>query len=75
MNRMFEGKLPIKFIVDENCHKIIADLMYTKQALDGGKDKHIVEDKETGDKYQKYGHFGDLVEYCAVELFETYYNG
>lgn len=75
MNKMLEGKLPIRFIVDENCHKMIADLMYTKQALDGGKDKHIVEDKETGDKYQKYGHFGDLLEYCAVELFKDYYNG
>jgi hypothetical protein len=49
--------------------------MYCKQALDGGKDKHIVTDKETGDKYQKYGHFGDLFEYMAVELFKTYYNG
>jgi len=53
MNKLLEGKLPIRFIVDESCHKMIADLMYTKQALDGGKDKHIVEDKETGDKYQK----------------------
>lgn len=75
MNKMFEGKMPIKFIVDENCHYMINDLMYVKQALDGGKDKHIVEDKETGDKYQKYGHFGDLLEYMAVELFKTYYNG
>lgn len=75
MNKMFEGKMPIKFIADEGCHYIISDMMYVKQALDGGKDKHIVEDKETGDKYQKYGHFGDLIEYCAVELFKTYYNG
>lgn len=75
MNRILEGKLPIRFIVDESCHKMIADLLYTKQALDGTKDKHIVEDKETGDKYQKYGHFGDLLDYCAVELFKDYYNG
>ena len=75
MNRILEGKLPIKFIVDEGCHKMIADLLYTKQSIDGTKDKHIVEDKETGDKYQKYGHFGDLLDYCAVELFKDYYNG
>jgi hypothetical protein len=49
--------------------------MYIKQALDGTKDKHVVEDKETGDKYQKYGHFSDLWDYCAVDLFKTYYNG
>ncbi len=75
MNKIFEDKLPIKIIIDESCHYLIADLMYCKQALDGGKDKHIVTDKETGDKYQKYGHFGDLLEYQAVELFKNYYNG
>jgi hypothetical protein len=50
-------------------------MMYCKQALDGGKDKHIVTDKETGDKYQKYGHMADALEYLGVELFKTYYNG
>jgi hypothetical protein len=75
INMIFEGKLPIKIVIDESCHYLISDLMYCKQGLDGGKDKHIVTDKETGDKYQKYGHFGDLFEYMAVELFKTYYNG
>ena len=75
INKIFEDKLPIKVIIDENCHYLINDLMYCKQALDGGKDKHIVKDNETGEKYQKYGHFGDLFEYMAVELFKSYYNG
>lgn len=75
INRMFEDKLPIRVVIDESCHYLINDLMYCKQALDGGKDKHIVNDKETGEKYQKYGHFGDLFEYEAVELFKNYYNG
>jgi len=75
INKIFEGKLPIKPLIDESCHYTISDLMYCKQALDGGKDKHIVTDKESGEKYQKYGHFGDLFEYMAVELFKTYYDG
>jgi hypothetical protein len=75
VNLIFENKLPIRIGVDERCKKIIADLMYTKQALDGGKDKHIVTDKDSGEKYQKYGHFGDLIEYELVELFKAYYNG
>ncbi len=75
INKLFEDKLPIRVVIDESCHHLIADLMYCKQALDGGKDKHIVTDKETGEKYQKYGHFGDLFEYEAVELFKNYYNG
>jgi hypothetical protein len=75
INKIFENKLPIKVVIDESCHHLIADFMYCKQDIDGGKDKHIVNDKETGEKYQKYGHFGDLFEYEAVELFKNYYNG
>lgn len=75
INKMFEGKLPIKITIDENCHYTISDLMYLKQALDGTKDKSIVTDKETGDKYQKYGHLSDTFDYLAVELFKQFYNG
>ena len=59
INKMFEGKLPIKITIDEGCHYTISDFMYLKQALDGTKDKSIVTDKETGDKYQKYGHLSE----------------
>jgi hypothetical protein len=75
VNLILEEKLPIRVFFDESCKKMIADMMYTKQALDGGKDKHIVTDKDTGEKYQKYGHMGDLFEYQCVELFKNYYNG
>jgi len=75
VNRMFEGKLPINVIIDKRCVHLINDLMYCKQGIDGGKDKHIVTDPDSGEKYQKYGHFGDLFEYEAVELFKNFYNG
>ena len=75
MNRIFEGRLPIRIVIDESCHYTINDFMYVKQAIDGGKDKHIVTDKETGEKYQKYGHLSDCADYLTVELFKTYYNG
>lgn len=70
VNLLFENKLPIRIHFDESCKKMIGDLMYTKQALDGGKDKHIVTDKDTGEKYQKYGHFGDLC-FAADTLITT----
>lgn len=73
VNKIFEGKLPIKIAIDEGCHYLISDLMYCKQALDGGKDKSIYTDRETGEKYQKYGHLGDSFEYLVVELFSRYY--
>ncbi|MDD5433987.1 MAG: terminase family protein [Nitrospira sp.] len=75
MNKIFEGRLPIRIVIDEGCHYTINDFMYVKQAIDGGKDKHIVTDKETGEKYQKYGHLSDCADYLIVELFKTYYNG
>ena len=75
INLIFEDKLPVRIYFDESCKKMIADMMYTKQALDGTKDKHIVTDKDTGDKYQKYGHFTDLLTYKCVELFKNFYNG
>lgn len=75
MNRIFEEKLPIRFIINETCKNTIADFMYTKQDVEGKKDKHIVKDSDTGEKYQKYGHCGDATEYLAVELFKNFYNG
>lgn len=75
VNSLFENKHPIRIVIDEECHYIINDYMYVKQALDGTKDKHIVTDKETGEKYQKYGHFSDNSDYLMVELFKDFYNG
>jgi hypothetical protein len=72
---IFEDKLPIRIVINESCKNTIADFMYTKQDIEGKKDKHIVSDSDTGEKYQKYGHCGDATEYLAVELFKNFYNG
>jgi hypothetical protein len=74
VNMLLENKLPIRLLFDESCKKMIADMMYVKQALDGGKDKHIVTDKDSGEKYQKYGHCSDTLDYILTELFAEYYN-
>jgi hypothetical protein len=75
VNLLFEEKLPIRITINESCKYLIADMMYLKQAIDGNKDKHIVTDKETGEKYQKYGHLSDGMDYILTELFKAYYNG
>jgi len=75
VNVIFEDKLPIRITIDEGCRKLIADLMYLRQALDGTKDKTIVTNKDTGEKYQKYGHLSDGMDYILVELFKEYYEG
>lgn len=74
INRIFENKLPIRIVIDEHCKLMIADMMYVKQDINGAKDKHVVKDKETGDKYQKYGHLGDGMEYIISEVFSNYFN-
>lgn len=74
VNKIFEEKLPIRIVIDESCKNLIADYMYVKQDRDGLKDKHIVTDAETKEKYQKYGHASDAADYQMVELFKNYYN-
>ncbi len=74
INRIFENKLPLRILIDEKCKTMIADLNYTKQdQINGGKDKHIVTDPETKEKYQKYGHTGDGMEYFICECFKSYF--
>lgn len=75
VNMIFEGKLPIKIMINESCKHLISDCMYLKQAIDGTKDKSIVKDIETGERYQKYGHLSDGMDYLLTELFKAYYNG
>ncbi|MCK9281543.1 MAG: hypothetical protein M0P71_13035 [Melioribacteraceae bacterium] len=73
INKIFEDKLPIRIRFDERCKHMINDMMFCKQAVDGTKDKHIVTDRLTGDKYQKWGHMSDNLEYMIVEAFKNYY--
>lgn len=75
MNAVFEKKLPIRHLINEICKHTIADFMYVRQAIDGTKDKHIITDPETGERYQKYGHTSDSSDYLFVELFKNYYSG
>lgn len=73
INKVLENKLPLRIRIDEHNKHMINDFMYCKQAVDGTKDKHIVTDKLTGDKYQKYGHMSDNAEYMLIEAFRNYY--
>lgn len=73
INRIFENKLPIRVVVDERMKYMIADFTYTMQDMvTGDKDKHYVKDPDTGEKYQKYGHFADNFEYMICECFRKY---
>ena len=73
-NKIFEGKLPIDFYVSSKCTELIKDFTYLKQDIDGGKKKEVTTDKETGERYQKYGHLSDCFDYKITSMFSNYFS-
>lgn len=69
INRIFEEKLPLRIIIGEHCQLMIADMLYCKEDVDGGKDKKAVKD-DNGNSYQPYGHLSDCMEYFILKCFE-----
>ena len=63
----------LKIIIDPRCKKLINDLLYLKQNSEGGKliqyEKHPV----TEVRYEKYGHFFDLLRYFLVTCYSKEY--
>lgn len=74
INKAFENKLPFRLVIGNNCPKLIADLTYIKQDVDGSKKKEVVTNKETGERYQKWGHLSDTMDYFLCSAFNTYFN-
>jgi hypothetical protein len=74
VNKIFEGKLPIDMLIGNNCPKLMADLTYIKQDIDGTKKKEVVTNKDTGERYQKWGHLSDTMDYFLCAAFNTYFN-
>jgi hypothetical protein len=70
INTILEKELVgIRFTVDERCKKTIADLVNLKEAADGTKLKEMETDPKTKVRYQKVGHFTDLMDYLFVSAF------
>ena len=70
INTIFEKeKDGIKVIFDKKCHHMINDLVMLKEAADGTKNKEMETDPKTKVRYQKYGHFSDLLDYLLCFAF------
>lgn len=52
----------------KGCPLLRKDLLNCKIDADGGKLKNTVKDPKLG-SYQKYGHFGDMMEYLLTSVF------
>ncbi len=81
VDRVLELKLKVPYgnveytvvlIIDPSCKNLIADMQWLKEGLDG-KLKEKEKDPDTGEKYEKYGHTSDALEYLICELLDDYY--
>lgn len=76
VNSMFEGKHDVVIRIDRKCKHLIDDLLFIKQAADGGKHKEKGKD-ENGITFDKYGHLSDCLDYLLTEalrsIFDKYF--
>lgn len=70
-NKAFIEGLPIRILIDEKCKNFITDLEFMKEAADGGKLKEHATDKQTGQRYEKYGHTSDTFRYFLISAFNS----
>jgi hypothetical protein len=71
MNNLLRGYYDVDVYIDKSCKMLINDLEFTMQDKNGAKDKK----KETIDGVsgvEKYGHFGDGMDYMMSWLFGKY---
>jgi len=71
VNNMFaEGQLAI----GKNCAGSIYDYQYAQENEDGGMDKKVIKNKETGASYQEFGHASDTLRYICCTMFRKEYS-
>lgn len=73
LNSIFDNNEKIKLIIDFSCKKIINDMLYLKQNSEGGKLIEYEKHPQTGTRYEKYGHFFDVIRYYITTCFDREY--
>jgi hypothetical protein len=74
MNSIFEKQLGgLQIVISDRCKIAISDFVLLKEDENGGKLKEMETDPKTKVRYQKVGHFADLIEYFMVSLFNSYF--
>jgi len=75
LNEVFEKRIKdVEIVINEDSKLTIEDLLYTQETPEGTKHKEKGKDKETGVTFEKRGHFSDILDYIAIELFKDKYN-
>ena len=52
----------------------IYDVRYVKEDRDGGKEKKLKKNPDTGVSFQEFGHLSDCMEYVVCEIAKEDYN-
>jgi len=69
INAIWQGRLPIKFLINISCNTTIDEYLNIKEDRNGGKYKAVIKDKVTGISYEPYGHISDANDYFLCEFF------
>lgn len=70
ISKVLAGEYKVRLIIDQKCERLIEDLQYVKQDINGRKDKERGRD-QFGQSYEKRGHLSDTFDYIITTLMEN----
>lgn len=75
INAIFEDNYGgMELYISNKCSELINDMLYGLEKSDGTKLKKEVTNKETGERYEKYFHMSDALDYLLCNNFEDEFN-
>ena len=74
INALLEGKHDVEILIDAGCKNLITDLEFVKEDQEGRKMKEHATDPITKQKYEKWGHTSDALDYVLVEYFRAIFD-
>jgi len=74
VNALFENKHDVEILIDSRCKNLILDLEFVKEDQEGRKMKETATDPVTKQKYEKFGHTSDAMDYFLVQYFRAIFD-
>jgi len=74
VNALLENKHSVEILMDNNCKHLIQDLEFVKEDQEGRKMKEEATDPVSKQRYQKWGHTSDALDYFLCAYFEAIFD-
>jgi len=74
VNALLESKHSMEILMDNNCKHLIQDLEFVKEDQEGRKMKEEATDPVSKQRYQKWGHTSDALDYFLCAYFEAIFD-